>query len=65
MGDFSQFFGKNYLRGIVKISPRHVDQFSGLVPDGLDDFGVTVPGRVDGYTGGKIQEFISVNILDP
>ena len=49
---------------VVEVGAGDVDEFGGLVLDGLDDFGVTVAGGVDGDAGGEVEELVAVDVFD-
>ena len=49
---------------VVEVGAGHVDQFGGLVLDGLHDFGMTVAGGVDGDAGGEVEELVAVDVFD-
>src|SRR6185312_464601 len=63
-GDLRQPLGKGNHAFIIKIGTRHVDEFGGLLLDGGDDFGMTVPSGCDGDAGGEIEEVVTVHVGD-
>ena len=59
-----QAFGKGHHVFVIKVGSGDVDQLRGLLLDGGDDLGMAMPGRNNGDAGGKVQEFVSIDIFN-
>ena len=61
--DGGKFLGQLGQTGVVKIGPRHVNQFRRLFLDGGDDLRVAVAGGDDSDAGAEIKKGIAVNVF--
>ena len=63
-GDGGEALGQRGHVLVVEVGAGHVDEFGGLVLNGLDYFGMTVAGGVDGDAGGEVEELVAVDVGD-
>ena len=62
--DLAQLFCQIAQRRIIKIGPADMDQFGGLVLNGLHHTRMAVPGRADGDSGGEVEEQVAIHVLE-
>src|SRR5262249_48314358 len=53
-----------YLRFVIEVRARHVQELLRLFYDRADDVAMRVAGRVDGDAGGAVEKNVPVHVLD-
>ena len=63
--ELGQLVSQFHLGFVIKVRPRHVEEFFGLFLNGADHLGMTMAGGSDGNACRKIKEDVAIRILHP
>ncbi len=62
--DRRDLLSQPHLQLVVEVGTRHVKEPAGLVGNRLDDLRMRMASRIDGNSGGAVEEHVAVDVLD-